>query len=137
VDRLITPPISLPPALIENIDILVFLQRVKVKNKFVRRANEILEVIGLKDDRPNTVKIFEWNPAKDKFEARESSKVLEGVGRTTGITEESVQAEVLRRKRILEWMHEKRIFDYNDVSRIISSYSTNPEKVMSLIEESG
>ncbi len=135
VDRLITPPISLPPALIENIDIIVFLQRVKVRNREVRRAVEIREVIGLKDDRPYAIKVFEWVPMKDDFTAKHDSKVLDSVARMSGMPHESVQAEILRRKRVLEWMRDSRLFDYRDVSRVISEYYTNPERVMSIVEE--
>lgn len=136
VDRLITPPISLPPALIENVDIIVFLQRVKVKGKDVRRVNEIVEVIGVEKDRPVTVNIFEWDPASDDFIAASSSKVLESIARMSGLTEQSLQMEILRRKRILEWMHDNKTFDYREVSKIINSYYSDPERVMTFIEES-
>ncbi len=135
VDRLITPPISLPPALIENIDIIIFLQRVKVRGRDVRRAVEIREVVGIKNDRPFAVKIFEWVPIKDRFVTKMDSKVLENVARMSGMTQESVQVEILRRKRILQWMRDLKMFDYNEVSRIVNGYYTNPENVMSFIEE--
>ena len=135
VDRLITPPISLPPTLIENIDILIFLQRVRVKNKDVRRAVEILEMAGIEDGKPVTAKIFDWKPIKDVFVSVKESKVLESVARMLGLTHESVQGEVLRRKAILDWMRENKTFDYNDVSRIIAEYYTNPERVMTFIGE--
>jgi len=137
IDRLITPPISLPPSLIENIDIIVFLQRVKVNNRYERRSSEILEVIGVQNDRPMTVKVFEWNPSKDVFVSKEKSKILEDIARVSGVTEESIQVEMLRRKSIIDWMRDHQIFDYNYVSQIISGYYTNPERILALIEESG
>lgn len=136
MDRLITPPISLPPALIENVDIIIFLQRVKVKGRDVRRANEIVEVIGLEKDLPLTTNIFEWVPLNDKFSSKGESKVLDSVARMGGLTQESVQMEILRRKRILEWLRDNKIFDYREVSRIVNGYYTGPERVMALVEES-
>ena len=137
VDRLITPPISLPPALIENVDIIIFIARVKVKDKDVRRATEIHEVIGVVGERPVTAKVFEWEPVKDDFVSKADSKVLNDIARMAGMTEQTIQIEVLRRKRILEWMLENKIFDYREVSRIINGYYSSPERIMSYIEESG
>ncbi len=136
IDRLITPPISLPPALIENVDIIVFIQRVKVKGEDVRRAKEIIEITGLQGERPLSARIFEWEPLKDTFISKNKSKVLEDIAKMSGMTEASVQAELLRRKNVLEWMYKKRIFDYNEIGRIVSEYYLNPDKVSTFIEES-
>ena len=136
VDRLVTPPISLPPALIENVDIIIFLQRVRVKGRDVRRTNEVIEMIGIEKERPVTAKIFEWEPSTDDYRPRSESKVLQSVARLTGMTEESVQMEILRRKRVLEWMYQRKIFDYREVSKIINGYYSSPERVLSYIEGS-
>lgn len=135
IDRLITPPISLPPALIENVDIIVFIQRVKVGGKDVRRAVEIREVVGIDGDRPQTVKVFDWVPIKDEFVSGKDSKVLHSVARMSGHTEETVQAEILRRRRVLDYMHNTKMFDYNNVSRLVNGYYINPERVVTYIEE--
>lgn len=135
VDRLITPPISLPPALIENVDLIIFLARVRVRGRERRRAVEIREVIGIKDDRPYAVKVFEWIPLKDDFVPREDSKVLEDIARMGGMTQESIQMELLRRKRILEWLKDTKVYDYNEFSRVVSEYYTNPERVVNIVEE--
>lgn len=136
IDRLVTPPISLPPALIENVDIIIFLQRVKVNGKSTRRATEIIEIIGFEKDRPISAKIFEWTAAKDKFISESRSKVLQSVARMSGLEENTVQAEILRRKKVLEWMLQSEVYDYNEVGRIVSEYYLNPEKLMTLIEDS-
>jgi flagellar protein FlaI len=135
VDRLITPPISLPPSLIENLDVILFLVYVKVKDRYIRRLNEVLEVRGVKDDKPITAQIFKWNPLTDKFEPTGKSKVLEDIANFIGLTEDSLKEELRVRKAILEWMREKKIFDYREVSNIINAYYTNPEKIINLVEE--
>lgn len=137
IDRLITPPISLPPTLIENIDIIIFLQRMKIKGKTARRTSEILEITGIKDERPVGAKIFEWSAATDTFIPKGKSKVLEDIARMTALTEETIQAEILRRKMVIEWMKNNNVYDYNEVGRIIGEYYLDPEKVMTVIEESG
>jgi flagellar protein FlaI len=137
IDRLVTPPISLPPALIENIDIIVFLQRVKIKGRTSRRSSEVLEITGIKNDRPVSANIFEWEASGDKFRSSGKSKVLDEIAHITGITEQTIQAEIIRRKKVIEWMYNNNVYDYNEVGRIVGEYYLNPERVMSFIEESG
>lgn len=133
IDRLTTPPISLPPTLLENINIIIFLTRVRLKGNYVRRANTILEVIGVKNNKPVTNKIFEWNSITDSFEVKGKSVVLREIARKLAVTDESIQEELVRRKHILEWMLEQEIFDYKEVAKIITSYYSNPEKVLDMI----
>lgn len=134
VDRLITPPISLPPSLLENIDIVVFLTLSRLKSGYVRRTDSILEVVGVKDDRPETVRVFEWDPPNDKFDVKEKSVVLKKVAKRLGITEETIKEEIGRRKNVLEWMLKEEIFDYREVARVISTYYSDPERVMDTIK---
>lgn len=135
VDRLTTPPISLSPTLIENIDIIIFLMLAKIRSKYVRRANEIIEVIGIKDDKPLTVQVFKWKPVGDEFETVKKSVVLESIAYSLGMTEDSLKEEMRRRKAVLEYMHEKGIFDYIRVAKIINGYYSDPEKIINMIEE--
>ncbi|NIO20400.1 MAG: type IV secretion system protein VirB11 [Candidatus Aenigmarchaeota archaeon] len=135
VNRLTTPPINLPPSLIENIDVIVFLLQAKSRDRYVRRANEILEVKGLKGEKPLTGVIFRWKPVVDKFESVEKSIVLEHIAKSLGLTEASLKEELRVRKEILEWMRERRMFDYRDIARIINGYYSNPDKIISMVEE--
>jgi flagellar protein FlaI len=134
IDRLTTPPISLPPSLIQNLDILIFLLQVKSRDRYVRRVNQILEVTGLKGDKPSTIEIFRWKPVDDKFEAIEKSQTLEHIARSIGLTETSLREEMRTRKGILEWMWERRMFDYREVANIITGYYSNPERIIGLVE---
>jgi len=133
VDRLITPPISLPPSLIENIDLIVFLTLSRLKGSYVRRTDNILEVTGVSDNRPDSVNVFSWEPSKDEYQVGEKSVVLKKIAKRLGLPDQNVQEELIRRKKILEWMLEREVYDYRDVARIISTYYTDPERVMSAV----
>ncbi len=135
IDRLTTPPINLPPTLIQNLDVIVFLLNVRVKDRYVRRVHQIVEITGVKGDVPSTVEIFRWNPMGDKFETVGKSMVLEHIAKSLGITEASLKEEIRTRKRILEWMKEKKMFDYREVAKIINAYYSNPEKIIAMVEE--
>jgi flagellar protein FlaI len=133
IDRLITPPISLPPRLLENINIIVFLSLSRIKEETVRRANTILEVIGVENERPVTRTIFEWNPTNDSFEKREPSVVLKKIARMSGLSEDEIIEELFRRKRILEWMLKNNMYDYREVAKLIHAYYNDPAKVMDIV----
>jgi flagellar protein FlaI len=137
IDRLVTPPISLPPALIENVNIIVFLQRMKIKGKTSRRTSELLEIIGIRGDRPVSAKIFEWSADNDEFIASGKSKILEEIARMTGLTEETIQAEILRRKHVLEWLKNNNVYDYKEVGRVVAEYYLSPETVIAHMEGAG
>ena len=136
VDRLTTPPISLPPSLIENINIIVFLTLTRFGGRYVRRADKILEVTGIRDNLPTTNSIFSWKPSEDKFRTEERSVVMRSIAERQALDEAGLKDELTRRKIIIEWMYRQEIFDYREVARIISTYYTNPERVMTVIGES-
>ena len=133
IDRLITPPISLPPTLIENIDIIVFLMNSRHKGSYIRRANTVREILGVEKERPVTRKLFEWNSLTDSFETKEKSIVLEKIAARLGITADEITSEIIRRKIILEWMVSQQIYDYREVSKVIDTYYNTPERLVDLI----
>ncbi len=135
VDRLVTPPISLPGRLLENIDIVVFLVMSHIKDRDVRKTDAIYEMEGVDNDRPVTRKIFEWNPAEDKFLPKDESIALKKMARRGGLTEEQIKDEILRRKTILDWMCKQGVYDYRDVGKIIHAYYSDPSKVIDLVTE--
>lgn len=133
MDRLTTPPISLPPSLIENINIIIFLTLSRIGDKHVRRANNILEIAGIKDDKPVTNQIFKWCPDGDKFRTEETSVVLRTIADRLALKENELKGELIRRRNILEWMSMQGIYDYREVARIISAYYNNPARVMDVV----
>jgi flagellar protein FlaI len=133
IDRLVTPPISLPPSLLENINIIVFLTLSRLHGSYVRRSESILEVVGLKGDRPLTRTIFEWRPMDDTYQTKEKSMLLISISARQGVTEDTMKNEIMRRRKILEWMFEQGIYDYRDVARVISTYYSNPDRVMDAV----
>jgi len=136
IDRLTSPPISLPEGLIGGLDIVVFMQRVRYKEKFVRRVTEVIEMVGVpKEEKSPIVNyVFKWNPFKDVFEIGEKSVILKKISQATGLSEKDVIDEFQRRVAILRWMKEKNIADFKDVYAIFSAYYTMPNRVLALIE---
>jgi len=110
IDRLTTRPIDLPMSLLENLDVIVFLEKVKKEGKFVRRIGEVIEIEGYdhKNKKLNTHVVFKWDPINDTFIPRDSF-ILRKLAERYGWSEQEVQDEILRRASILDWMKSKNI----------------------------
>lgn len=136
MDRLTTQPISLPPALISTLDVIIFLARMKYRNKFVRKVTEIVEMMSFDPSRniPITNQMCKWNPQTDKFDIANKSIALKKIADFTGISKKDIQNELQRRMIILEWMRENQILNYRDVHKIFSYYYANPERLLSTIQ---
>ena len=134
-DRLRTEPISLPPSLIENLDIIIFLSRIKRGDKYVRRIREVMEVEKYDIEKESVVPniVFEWNPAKDSFESS-GSIILEKISKQTGQHEEEIKRELKRRAMVLEWGKKIGIKDYRNFGKLIRMYYANSENLLNKIK---
>jgi len=135
VDRLTTPPISLPANLIEALDIIVFLSKIKYGNTYVRKVNSVLEIIGFDrvKNEPIVNEIFKWNPRTDKFDQVNPSVMMKKISTQYGISPDTVDKELKQRKKVLDWMNERSIMDFMDVARIIKIYYSRPEDLLNAI----
>ena len=137
MDRLVTPPISLSAALLENLDIIVFLARTKLHGRYVRRASQIVEVkkVDVKQQRiiPNTV--FEWTPSSDIIKSKRPSIRLKKIAQFRGISDDSIKEELKRRSRLLEWLNAQDIRDYETFADYIKLYYANPQRLVKLMNK--
>lgn len=138
VDRLTTPPISLSPALLENLDIVLILVLSKIGGKYVRRVAQVVEVksVDVINSRivPNVV--FRWDPARDMFLSEKPSIILAKIAAFKGVSDESIRGELIRRANILKWMRGKNIHDFEQFAEIVARYYTEGDKLMGEIMES-
>jgi archaeal flagellar protein FlaI len=136
IDRLTTRPIELPASLLQNLDIIVFLEKSRKNDKLIRRIDKIIEVESYdtekKQIRTNTV--FEWSAGKDAF-TNKNSYVLNKIANRTGLSTPEIHKELMRRIKILNWMQSNRIFNFNDVANIIHMYYINPQKLDNLMKQ--
>ncbi len=137
MDRLTTPPISLPPSLVSSLDIIIFLQRVRIKERSARRVKEVLEITGYDPNKklPTYNVVFKWNPVLDKIEIAGKSYVFRKICETTGMAEKELIDEFKRRCFVLKWMEEKNVLDYKDVYKVVTTYYASPNKVLALIRK--
>jgi flagellar protein FlaI len=136
MDRLTTKPIDLPPSLIENLDLIVFAKRTRRQGTYLRRVDSIYEFEGYdkESDQPLVNRLFKWQAANDDFGSASGSSILAEIAEEQGVEIREVQEELMRRKKILEWMQEQGIKHYKDVGRIISTYYHHPSQIMERLE---
>jgi len=134
IKRLITPPIELPPSLLESLDVIIVMTFAKEKGRPSRRVKEIEEIVNV-DENGNikTITVFKWNPTKDTFERVEESIKLKKIAQNLGVSYEDVLKELERRKRFLIWLKNQGIRDYIQVTSYINEYYKNPEKFWKII----
>jgi len=135
VDRMTTPPISLPATLIEALDLVIFIVRMKYGQGYVRRVKSIYEITGFDREKniPLVNIVFRWNPMNDVFEEVNPSTVLDKISQQYGVTIDFLKNEISRRIKVLNWMVERDVIDYINVAKIIKMYYTRPEDVLEAI----
>jgi len=137
VKRLETPPINLPPGLLESLDMIIIMVHARELRKDARRIKEVLEIESVIKDTGavKSIKSFAWLPAVDKYEYRGNSYLLQKLSAEKGISLDFIKKELKRRQLVLEWMLSKNITDWKEVSEYISMYEKNPKKIMNMIKK--
>ncbi len=135
MDRLISPPISLPPSLIQNLDAILFVKRVKQGRRYVRKVFSSVEVLGYdsKNGVPLVNEVFKWDGSTNKFKINSKSGLLKRVTDTTGMTATDVQEEIRKRAAILEWLLNQKITDYRKVGSVINLFYMSPDFLLERI----
>jgi flagellar protein FlaI len=136
MDRLTTRPINLSGALIENLDLIIFIQRVRRRGQYVRRIQAIYELEGFdkENDIPHVNKLFDWDASSDEFENISESSVLADITSDRGVSAHKIQSELKRRRRIIQWMKDTEIDHYTEVGQVASTYHRHPQKILERVE---
>jgi flagellar protein FlaI len=136
VKRLLTKPMDVPGMLLPLLGTLVMMSRVKVGDRFVRRLTNISELTRYNEQTKSVDfnPMFEWTgELKDSFtdirESNRRSNIFRELADAKHMPEEEVYTDIERREQILQWMLNKNIRSYKDVSAIIRRYYYNPMEV--------
>ena len=136
IKRMETPPISLPPSLLESLDIVVVITHSDQFGKSARRVKEVdeLENIDAETGHVRVQKSFQWSPIVDGFE-RHHSTILDRIGAEYGISSNKIDAEIKQRQKVLEWLVTKKTFGFMDVSNYLAEYYRNKDKILKAMED--
>ncbi len=137
IHRLEGKPIDIPRVMLQSLDIVSLHITTRVKGKRVRRCKQIIEILDVDPTTKEilTNEVFRWDPIEDKFIYTGKSYVLEGIRARWDLSKEEISEEIRRRADVLEWMKEKNIRTYDEVGKVVSRYTENPDEFLMQIRE--
>ena len=144
IERLTTPPINLPPSLIELVDVVILEILATSKGPNARRISKVIEIKNVAHGKPDVKTPFLWDSYNDTFMPIETfliptsqydSFLIEKISLRTGKTKDALLQELKRRERIINWMVKNDVKDFHEVSNIISNYWYSPKSVLEKISK--
>jgi flagellar protein FlaI len=131
MDRLTTDPINLSPSLIETLDCIMLIKRIRRGGNYIRRITGLYEVLGFeKRTGIDANKVFGWNPENDEYKIENESVLLKDIADQSGKNHDKIKKELRNKQHILNYMQEEQIKHYREVGDIISRYYSDPKSVM-------
>jgi len=139
IHRLENPPISVPRTMIQALNIISIQSQTYVKGKRARRNMKLVEITDIDPTTRNlrTNDIFAWDALTDKFNRVGESKALNEITIRRGWNVGDMKKELMNRQKILEFMVNNKISDFNAIATIIHDYQVTPEKVLKKLLISG
>lgn len=132
IRRLQTPPIELSPSLVNSLDCVVIMSHVVVNKQETRRLREVVEIVNVNNDGTALINTpMKWDPVSDKFFFKKQSKIFEKISMKNGISIEKLQKEFDTRTKLLYELYKRKIFEFNEVGKIVNDYYKNPIAVLS------
>ena len=129
--RLTTKPMNIPQTQVENLNAISIVRRLVVNNVSLRRTISVSEMVGW-DKEKNDFKIqdiFKWDVEKDIYVKLGRSPLLDRIATQWGYTQEEIDQELQMRQTILEYMVKKHIRSYEDVSKMVLDYFSDPQQI--------
>jgi flagellar protein FlaI len=131
IRRLETPPIELPPTLLNVLDCVCIMTHAIVNKEETRRLREIVEII---DVNPEGIALtntpFVWNPADDGFYFKKNSRVFEKISHRYGLGIHEIEVEFRRRTQLLYELFRRKVFGFKQVQMVINEYYKRPKEVL-------
>ncbi|WP_232221930.1 type II/IV secretion system ATPase subunit [Methanococcoides burtonii] len=132
IHRLENPPISVPRNMIQALDIMCIQAQTYSNGKRVRRNLKLVEIIDIDPNTHNirTNDVFVWDSNTDTFHRTGESKALMDIRIQRGWNAMDVNNELKNRQLVLEYMVDNDIKDFKQISTIINTYQSNPNRIL-------
>ena len=133
VKRLETPPIELSPTLMNTLDCVAIMTHAVINKQQTRKLREIVEIVNV---NPKGIALtntpFVWNARDDAFYFKKDSRVFEKISRKQGLTIDELNQEFNIRTKLLFELQKRKIFDFDQLQKIVNEYYKNPEAVLNV-----
>ncbi|MEK6856306.1 MAG: type II/IV secretion system ATPase subunit [Nanoarchaeota archaeon] len=131
IRRLQTPPIELPPSLVNTLDCVAIISQATVAKKETRKVREVVEIINVANDGSAIVNTpLVWDASKNEFFFKKQSKVFEKIATRHGIPLESIYKDFAVRTKLLYELYKRGVFGFQEIGDIINEYYKNPTSVL-------
>jgi archaeal flagellar protein FlaI len=132
IHRLESPPLNVPRNMVQALDIVSIQALVYRGQDRVRRAMEIVEIVGIDPGTGNlrVNAVFEYDPVKDAHSYSGRSQVYSKIMEIRGWSREVMNEEIERRRIVMQAMHDQGIIDYISVTKIFQAYFINSANVL-------
>jgi flagellar protein FlaI len=131
IKRLETPPIELPPTLMNILDCVCIMTHAIVRKQETRKLKEIVEIINITPDGTALTNTpFLWNPRDDGFYFKKNSRIFEKIAIRDGLKVEEIEAEFRKRAQLLYNLYKKRVFGFKEMQDIVTQYYKKPEEIL-------
>ncbi len=133
IQRLVSPPISLPANLLDAVHLNVVMFRDRKTGR--RRTLQIGEfMVETQESGKTTVNpniIYRWEPASDTLKPHaDSLRVFEELSRHTGMTQNQINDDIEKKRKILDWMIKFNIRGIGNVGKIMKNYYLDKESII-------
>lgn len=138
IRRMINPPIEVPSALLEsvNLNVVMFRNRRLNQRKMLELAEYIPEKGGGENYSVRANVLYRLNPVSNKVEkAGESIRFFDELSLHTGLSHDELNADLKEKETVLKWFIKKDAYDMQDVGRTIANYYLDKETQMKKIKK--
>jgi flagellar protein FlaI len=137
ISRLQNPPLSVPTQMLQDLDVISIQRQTFLGDRRVRRNATVAEikVDETDQDRVAWKEIFEWDPETDTHDRVGDSDVLTDIARERGWTDDELDAEFDARRRILQYLVDEDIREYEAVATAVQTYARSPDEVLEAVIE--
>ncbi len=104
LNRLENEPMNIPRVLVSYLNIVIFINFVRLEGRMVRRITEVDEIIGI-DGKTNEIlynRVFRYDSTSDQFHYAGSSKLYDRIAEQRGVSYTDLTKEIERRKQLLQ-----------------------------------
>jgi len=129
IQRLSGRPINIPKAYVDNLNVVVIVQQVRLANgQTARRITGIYEIVSYDSigDSFSFIEVFRWNQLEDEFDfrgANNSYLLEEKIAGKRGIPYEKraqIYSQVKQRSEVLRRIQKQKITNFNEVYTLLS-----------------
>ncbi|MCK4455058.1 MAG: type II/IV secretion system ATPase subunit, partial [Thermoplasmata archaeon] len=139
VNRLENPPINTPRILLTALNFVVVqnFARIGAESEQVRRVFQIVELVGFEPETNELITntVYEWDMATDSFIYKGHSFLFDELQEMKNMTHDEMDQEFQRRVDLVNYMVEKNLDDYRDISRLVVAYYHYPEETVEKIRD--